>query len=176
MSHSIEEKTVELENGLILELKWYYDNFGEKPWNHCEIADKRFKGEWERRGSNNYDYAWSKRPYEVIIAQDRGAFVFYDLQDAVRNLRKQGCSGTEADRAAKQEAKWLRDWFNDKWHYAELVASCPGLQAFEPVCVCMYEYPTSRKEAEKELISESEEQIKAIQANFKPDFHPLVTA
>jgi hypothetical protein len=176
MAACIEEKEIKLDNGLTLELRWYCDDCCMLPWEHCEIADKRFKGEWGRRGSNNYDYSWSKRPYEVIITKDCGSFVFYDFQDAVRNLRKQGCSGVEADRVARAEVKWLQDWFSDQWHYAGLVIECPGLPDFEPVSVWGYEYPMSSEDAEKELTSEALEQIREIQANFKPNFYPLATA
>jgi hypothetical protein len=95
--------------GRTIKIKWSYDDFG----------------------GNLTDWLWrDKGPGEVIICADRGFKFkrFYDFAAAVAKLKKEGCSGAEADSIAKSEVKRFRDWCNDRWHYMNASVTIDGLE------------------------------------------------
>jgi hypothetical protein len=102
--------------GRTIRIEWSYDEFGGRPWDHCDngnVTSYRFH---------------SKNPGEVIIHESRDGNTFYDFAGAVTKLKKEGCSGAEADRIAKSEVKRFRDWCNDYWHYENATVTIDGLE------------------------------------------------
>jgi len=102
--------------GRTIRIKWEYDQFGGTPW---DFSGSEFVSDWVGR---------DKRPGEVVICNDRGSKRFYDFADSVAQLKKDGISGTDADRIAKSEAERFRDWCNDQWYFMTASVSVDGLE------------------------------------------------
>jgi hypothetical protein len=105
--------------GRKIKIEWSYDEFGGKPWDNCDYGNVT---DWLRR---------DKEPGEVIICADRNSKRFYDFAGAVTKLKKEGCSGADADRIAKSEVKRFQDWCNDKWYYMNASVTIDGLEYAE---------------------------------------------
>jgi hypothetical protein len=99
-----------------IKIEWSYDEFGGKPWDDCDYGNVT---DWLRR---------DKEPSEVIICTDRGSKRFYDFAGAVAKLKKEGCSGAEADLITRSEVKRFQDWCNDQWFYINASVTIDGLE------------------------------------------------
>jgi hypothetical protein len=102
--------------GRTIRIKWEYDQFGGTPW---DFYGSEFVSDWVSR---------YKRPGEVIICNDRGSKRFYDFADSVAGLKKDGISGTDADRIAKSHVERFRDWCSDEWYFMTASVSVDGLE------------------------------------------------
>lgn len=90
-----------------------------EPWK--EIDCHGVVSDWTRR---------KKHPYERVLAEDRGSYRYYDVQESTKRALKDWVGpeainkdGTRRERAAKMvEADFqrLRGWCNDQWSWVWL--------------------------------------------------------
>ncbi|MBG6172693.1 hypothetical protein IWQ55_000280 [Labrenzia sp. EL_208] len=61
-----------------------------------------------------------KAPGQMVLNGDSrwNSRQFYEFQSAVKNARSGGLSGSDADKAAREEFAYLRRWCLGEWHYA----------------------------------------------------------
>jgi hypothetical protein len=102
--------------GRTIKVKWGHDEFGGNPWDDCDYGNVT---DWLCR---------DKEPGEVIICTDRGSKRFFDFASAVAKLKKEGCSGAEANSTAKFLVKRFQDWCNDQWFYVNASVTIDGLE------------------------------------------------
>jgi len=104
-------------------VEYHYDQYTDAPWNnsdyHGDITD------WEHR---------KKKPGELVLREARhGCRRFYDFQGAIKKARaenwgnwQQGETPQERGQilhdAVMSDYKFLRDWYNDAWHYMGIAA------------------------------------------------------
>jgi hypothetical protein len=102
--------------GRTIKIEWSCDEFGGKPWDYCDYGNV-----------TSYRYH-SKNPGEVVIHESRDGKIYYDFAGAVARLKKEGCSGAEADGIAKSEVKRFQDWCNGQWFYMNASVTIDGLE------------------------------------------------
>lgn len=99
-------------------LKFRYEAFPDDcygpPWKeedgHGPVSD------WERR---------KKLPYEWILREDRGSYLYYDSKEALETALKEGWGPKDpaltprqnAAKAVRADFEYLRGWCNDDWRY-----------------------------------------------------------
>lgn len=77
-----------------------------------------------------------KLPGEVVIAQDRNSYRYYDMSGAVKKAREEGwntppyevlgeTAGQRAVRAAKADFEYIRRWFDNQWQYVGVIVEDP---------------------------------------------------
>lgn len=111
--------------GHTVTVNWYPDDTCEAPWDredgHGPVSEWRHKD--------------SKKPGEMILAEDHRYCRFYDFAEAVRIARRdgwdappygQGTPGERAHRAAMADFEYLRSWANDEWQYVGYVVEIDG--------------------------------------------------
>lgn len=99
------------------------DYYSGAPWDeecgHGPVSD------WTTR---------AKEPGELVLAQDRGSFRYYDFAEACRIAMRDGwdaepynrgqeTKGQQAAKAARADFERLRQWCNDQWHYVGVVVT-----------------------------------------------------
>lgn len=101
---------------------------------------------WEEEDGHGPVSEWTARaklPGEVIIAQDRGSYRYYDFAEACRIARRDGWDAKpyntgqetkrqQAAKAARSDMDRMRQWCNDYWSYVGVVvtAQCPCCEDF----------------------------------------------
>jgi hypothetical protein len=114
--------------GFRIILNWHYDPDMGPPWKehdgHGPVSD------WTTR---------DKRPGERVLCSDRSSHRFYDYAAAIEEAKrdkwdappyKTGTKGEQAARAVERDFQYLRDWCNDKWHWAGYTIKIEG-QAYD---------------------------------------------
>lgn len=102
-------------DGFTITATLYADDDASPPWErgdgHGPVSD------WTSRG---------KAPGERILNADHGSLRYYDFAEAVKIARRDGwgstgdeglTAGAKAERAAKQDYRFLKAWCDDEWHY-----------------------------------------------------------
>ena len=102
-------------------VEWFYDSYSDAPWNnedgHGPVSD------WEHR---------SKKPGEMILNSNRRFHRFYDFAEAVKLARRDGWDtkpygtrkpGERAHAAVMADYNYLRQWYDQQWHYCGIVVT-----------------------------------------------------
>lgn len=102
-------------DGYDVSVTFDHDDTHGAPWEECD--GHGVVSGWERR---------AKRAGEKILCSDRGARLFYDVQETMRIAIRDGWNaepydqGTKREKAARAVARdfdYLRGWCNSEWHY-----------------------------------------------------------
>lgn len=141
-----------LYKGHKIKVKWHYEECGIIPWEECDCYGT--VSNWERR---------DKYPGEVIIASDRGSYRFFDLAGLVAELRHDGMTGEEADKAARATCARMKAWCNDEWGYLWASVKVNSIDYEESLGMIESDYAAEPLE---DMLEQAKEAIDKHQANL----------
>jgi hypothetical protein len=81
------------------------------PWH---MQDYMPVSDWERR---------DKKPSELVVNTDNGSKRFFDFAACVVQFKKDGVSGADAAKYARENYERVRSWCNGRWFYMGVIVT-----------------------------------------------------